>query len=204
MRSAERISSTIGRSSRCASIHATSAEHQRDERAGATDDPHLAREVALLDALQLRAQRRRRRAQARARDGQLERAEHLQIAELAPHGALLLGSERAGPRVRASRLEQQRAVGTQHAHGDSRVVLQQRGGDATDGVVVARAQCILERGCGGSGEIAGERIETLDLGGEERALALIADCGARLAIVEILEHEQRRGDAQSREQRNQK
>ena len=161
-------------------------------------------EAALLDALQLRAQRGRGRAQPRTRDCQLESAEQLQVAELAPHGALFFGGERAGPGVGAPRFVQERAVGSQHANGDGRVVFEERGGDAADRVVIASPQGILERGCRGRGEIAGERVETLQLGLEERALALVADCGARLAIVEILQHEERRGDSQSRENRNQK
>ncbi len=98
------------------------------------------------------------------RDRQLESAEQLQVAELAPHCALLFGSERARPGVGAPRFEQQRAVGSQHANGDGRVVFQECSGDAADRVVIARAQGIFERGCGGRGEIAGERVETLQFG----------------------------------------
>ena len=76
--------------------------------------------------------------------------------------------------------------------------------DAADRLLVARAQGVFECRRGGRGEISGGRVETLDFGGEERALALSADRGARLAIVEILENEQRRGDAESREYRNEK
>ncbi len=179
-------------------------QQHRDQCAGADDHPHLACEAALLDMLQLRAQRRRRAAQSRARSRQFDRAEQLQIAKLAPHRALLFGSKRAGPRTGAARFEQQRTVRTQHTHRDGRMIFEERVGYAANRIFVAGTQGIFERGCSCRGEIARECVETLGFGSEERALALIADGGAGLAKVDVFQNEQRRGDSESREKRDQK
>jgi hypothetical protein len=141
---------------------------------------------------------------AEERSPGFERAEQLQITEVAPHGALLFRRERAGPRIGATRLEQQCAVRPQHSHSDCRVILEQCSPDATDGVVVVGAKCVFERGRSGGSEIAGGGIEALDFSGEQRALALCADGIARLAIVDVFQHEERRRDGDAREQGNEK
>ena len=119
--------------------------------------PLLLDALAVARATHVADERRPGRA-----DRELESAEQLHVAELAPTVRCSSAASVLAQAFGALRFGQQRAVGSQRrGRRLSRGFSSSAASDAADGVVIALAQGVFERGRSRRGEIAGEHVETL-------------------------------------------